>query len=73
MEDGSWEIEAAGIVAKGREQVAGMFAHLDQTNEFYMHAFTTPCIKVTGNTAYAEWLMLVGGSAEGKPKPGLYE
>jgi ketosteroid isomerase-like protein len=66
VEDCMWECEAMGASAKGREQIVGMFDYLDKTNEFYMHVFTTPMITVNGNTAYAEWLMLVGGIVDGK-------
>ncbi len=60
VEDGTWEFEAAGMIARGHDQIAGILDEACKMGDFYMHAFMTPVINVSGNTAYVEWLMLVG-------------
>jgi hypothetical protein len=62
-ENGTWDCEAAGLSAKGRDQIVTLFNAMRGTIDFYMHCFSNPIIDIDGDSAKANWRLVVGGEA----------
>ncbi|MGD0277600.1 MAG: nuclear transport factor 2 family protein [Syntrophales bacterium] len=65
-EDATWEAPAMGVLAQGRGEISEMFEDMSASNEFFMHSFSNPIIDIGGDTAKAQWLLLLGGNFEDK-------
>lgn len=63
-EDATWESPAMGVLARGRNEIAEMFEDMNASYEFFMHSFSNPIIDIDGDTAKAQWLLLLGGNFE---------
>lgn len=63
-EDATWEAPVMGVLAQGHAEIKEMFEDMDAGNEFFMHSFSNPIIDIDGDTAKAQWLLLLGGNFE---------
>ena len=66
VEDGVWACKEVSAYAKGREEIAAVFAHMNGAIDFYLHSFVNPIIDVEGDTAQANWRLVVGDETRGK-------
>lgn len=65
-EDATWDSPLMAMHAKGHEEIAQLFADMNESSEFFMHSFSNPIIDIEGDTAKAKWLLYVGGNIDEK-------